>query len=98
MPGVGSDSFTNMPPVSTADDNLGTGHWLLRRANIQWRDNRTSSSRVTTYCGDKGTILGPWATSEIVDTINASTSGAVVMSPSVLSNGGQNFGAWLRHQ
>jgi hypothetical protein len=57
-----------------------------------------SGSHVTTYSGDKGTILGPWATSEIVDTINASTSGAVVMSPSVLSNGGQNFGTWLRHQ
>jgi hypothetical protein len=57
-----------------------------------------SSSHVTTYSGDKGTTLGPWATSEIIDTINASTSGAVVMSPSVLSNGGQDFGVWLRHQ
>jgi len=56
-----------------------------------------SGSHVTTYSGDKGTVLGPWATSEIADTINASASGAVVMSPSVLSNGGQNFGAWLRH-
>jgi Peptidase A4 family len=57
-----------------------------------------SGSHVTTYSGDKGTILGPWATSEIVDTIDASASSAVVMSPSVLSNGGQNFGVWLRHQ
>ena len=57
-----------------------------------------SRSHVTTYSGDKGTSLGRWATSEIVDTINASTSGAVVMSPSALSNGGQNFGVWLRHQ
>jgi hypothetical protein len=57
-----------------------------------------SSSHVTTYSGDKGTTLGPWATSEIVDTIGASTPGAVVMSPSVLSNGGQDFGVWLRHQ
>ena len=57
-----------------------------------------SGSHVTTYSGGKGTILGPWATSEIVDIIGASTSGAVVMSPSVLSNGGQNFGVWLRHQ
>jgi hypothetical protein len=47
---------------------------------------------------EKGTILGPWATSETVDTINANPSGAVVMSPSALSNGGQNFGVWLRHQ
>ena len=57
-----------------------------------------SSSHVTTYSGDKGTTLGPWATSEIIDTIGASTSGTVVMSPSALSNGGQNFGVWLRHQ
>jgi hypothetical protein len=57
-----------------------------------------SSSHITTYSGDKGTILGPWATHEIVDTIDASASGAVVMSPSVPVNGGQNFGIWLRHQ
>ena len=57
-----------------------------------------SGSQVTTYSGAKGTVLGPWAASEIADTINASASGAVVMSPSVLSNGGQNFGVWLRHQ
>ena len=44
------------------------------------------------------TTLGPWATSEIIDTIGASTSGTVVMSPSALSNGGQNFRVWLRHQ
>jgi hypothetical protein len=57
-----------------------------------------SGSHVTTYSGGKGTILGPWATTEIIDTIDASSSGAVVMSPSVLSSGGQNFGIWLRHQ
>ena len=64
-------------------------------ADIRLRD--FSSSHVTTYSGDTGTIFGPWATSEIVNTIGASTPGAVVMSPSVLSNGGQDFGVWLRH-
>lgn len=57
-----------------------------------------SGSHVTTYSGGKGTILGPWATTEIADTIDASSFGAVVMSPSVLSTGGQSFGIWLRHQ
>ena len=54
-----------------------------------------TTSRVTTYNGDKGTVLGPWATSEWTD---ASASSAVVMNPSVLSDGGGNFSVWLRHR
>jgi hypothetical protein len=57
-----------------------------------------TASRVTTYTGNKGTIVGPWATSDWIDTTDGSASGAVVMSPTVLSNGGQHFSVWLRHQ
>ncbi len=55
-----------------------------------------SGSKATTYTGVHGTLTGPWATTEIVDTITGNSSGAVVTSPNVLWNGGRNFGVWLR--
>jgi len=51
-----------------------------------------TGSRVTTYSGIKGTLLGPWTTTQLV----AVYSGAMVMSPSLLSNGGANFSVWRR--
>lgn len=57
-----------------------------------------TGSHVTTYAGDHGTILGPWATSEYTDTTTETAAGATVMSASVLLNSGQNFGVWLRHR
>jgi hypothetical protein len=33
-----------------------------------------------------------------IDTTDGTAAGTVVMSPSALSNNGQNFGIWLRHQ
>ncbi len=58
-------------------------------------------SHVTTYRGDHGTVLGPWTTSEVsvtsTGTATGTAAGATVMSASVLSNSGQNFGVWLRH-
>ncbi len=57
-----------------------------------------AGSHITTYTGDHGTILGPWATSQYTDTTTETAAGATVMSASVLSNSGQNFGAWLRHR
>ena len=57
-----------------------------------------AGSHITTYNGDHGTILGPWATSQYTDTTTGTAAGTTVMSASVLSNGGQNFGVWLRHK
>ncbi len=57
-----------------------------------------SGSHVTTYRGNKGSILGPWTTSQFIDTTTGTAAGAVVMSAPVLWNGGQNFGVWLRHR
>lgn len=51
------------------------------------------TSHATTYAGVRGTMEGPWTTSRIVD---VTSTGHVVMSPSMLWNNGQNFGAWLR--
>ena len=64
---------------------------------------------VTTYRGDHGTMIGPWATSRWVDTTDGTRTGAVVADASVLSNtlkevpyagqgSGHDFSVWLRHR
>lgn len=55
-----------------------------------------SSSHVTTYTGVRGTLLGRWATYQVIDTTTGTPSGAVVISAPVLRDRGQNFAAWLR--
>jgi hypothetical protein len=55
-----------------------------------------SSTRVTTYTGVRGTLLGPWTTNQVIDTTTGTSAGAVVISSPVLWNNGQNFGVWLR--
>jgi hypothetical protein len=55
-----------------------------------------TGSHLTTYSGVRGTLLGPWVTSEVVDTLTGTASGAVVIDSPVLWNSGQNFGVWLR--
>lgn len=52
--------------------------------------------RVTTCNGARDGILGPWATSEWIDNTGGTPAGAIVMSASALSNGGQSFSVWLR--
>ena len=56
-----------------------------------------TGSRLTTYRGDHGTITGPWTTSKMITTTTGTASGTVIVSPSGLSDGGQDFGVWLRH-
>jgi len=55
-----------------------------------------TASHVTTYTGVRGSMIGNWTTSEIIDTTNGGPSGHVVMSPSFLFSNGGDFGAWLR--
>ena len=57
-----------------------------------------TGSKVTTYSGVHGSILGPWATAVWIDTTDGTPAGAVVADASVLSNGGQDFGVLLRHR
>jgi hypothetical protein len=57
-----------------------------------------SGSHVTTYHGDRGTILGHWATTQYADTTTGTPAGKVVMNAPALTNNGQNFGVWLRHR
>jgi hypothetical protein len=56
-----------------------------------------TDSHLTTYTGVHGTVVGPWQTSQEIKTTDGTATGTVVTSPSALSNGGQNFGVWLRH-
>lgn len=51
-----------------------------------------TGTKVTTYTGVKGTLLGPWTTSQVV----AVAGGSVVMSPSVLFSSGADFNIWRR--
>ena len=53
-------------------------------------------THVTTYAGLRGTLLGPWTTSQVIDTATGTAAGAVVTKAPVLWNSGQNFGVWLR--
>jgi hypothetical protein len=76
---------------SRVGERPGTQH-LLRQAR------QFTSSNVTTYSGAHGSILGPWAISQWIDTIDGTSAGAVVAGASVLSNGGQDFSIWLRHR
>ena len=57
-----------------------------------------TGSHLTTYGGVHGTVLGPWQTSTLIKTSDGTPASTVVASPSGLSNGGQDFGVWLRHQ
>jgi hypothetical protein len=55
-----------------------------------------TNSRVTTYSGDHGTMVGPWTTSKTIVSTASTASGTVIASPSGLRNGGRDFGVWLR--
>ena len=56
-----------------------------------------SGSRVTTYTGVRGTILGSWETDQMIVTTDGTPQGAVMTSPGPLWHQGQSFRLWLRH-
>ena len=55
-----------------------------------------TSTAVTTTTGVRGTLLGPWTTSQVIDTQNGTATSPVVISSPLLWDNGQNFGVWLR--
>ena len=55
-----------------------------------------ADTRLTTYTGVRGTLTGPWDIAPWIDTTSDHSIGTVILSPSGLSNGGANFGVWLR--
>ena len=50
----------------------------------------------TTYSGGHGTIFGPWASAEWIDTADGTAAGTVVADPIMVGTGGA-FSVWLRH-
>jgi hypothetical protein len=55
-----------------------------------------ADTRLTTYTGHHGTLIGPWATTPWIATTSDHSIGTVIASPSGLRNGGAGFGLWLR--
>ena len=72
------------------------GGWLDYPPQADTRLLQFTGSHVTTYTGDRGTLTGPWATWKYIATTTGTAAGTVIASPSGLSNGGANFGVWLR--
>jgi hypothetical protein len=52
----------------------------------------------TTYRGEHGSVLGPWASAEWIDTTDGTQAGAVVADATLPSMGGGDFSVWLRHR
>jgi hypothetical protein len=75
---------------------IGVGGWLEYPPQADTQLLKFTGSRVTTYTGDRGTLTGPWATWKYIATTTGTAAGTVIASPSGLSNGGANFGVWLR--
>ena len=75
---------------------IAPGGWPDFPPQADTRLVQFTGSRVTTYTGVRGTLTGPWATWKYIATTTGTAAGTVLASPSGLSNGGANFGVWLR--
>jgi hypothetical protein len=51
-----------------------------------------TGSHLTTYDGVHGAVIGPWQTTMLIKTSDGTPAGAVLASPSRLSNGSHDFG------
>ena len=81
-------------PYNTARAVMGVDYSDVNPPTADTKIWAFSGTRVTTYTGIRGSLLGPWATSEIV----LNSTGTPLVRPSVLSNGGQDFSVWLLKQ
>jgi hypothetical protein len=74
--------------------SAGGPTWSLARSNTRlWAFKDT---RLTSFNGTHGTILGPWATHRIIGTRGGAPTGTVVLWPSNPWNNGHNFTVWWR--
>jgi hypothetical protein len=60
------------------------------------RTGAFANCALTTYNGTRGTMLGPWSTSQVIATTTGTAGGAVIANAPVLFNLGRNFGVWER--
>jgi hypothetical protein len=63
---------------------------------VDTRLGKFAGTRLTTYVGVHGSVQGPWQLTKLIKTTDGTAASTVVVSPSGLSNGGQDFGVWLR--
>jgi hypothetical protein len=50
---------------------------------------------ITSYSGVRGSIIGQWSTSELIDTVDGTSGSNVVLFATNPSHHSQNFGIWL---
>lgn len=55
-----------------------------------------TGSAATTATGDRGTMTGPWTTSQVIMTANGKASDPVEANGPVLWDNGANFSTWIR--
>jgi hypothetical protein len=77
-----------------AEVSAGGPTWSLARSNTRlWAFKDT---RLTSFNGTHGTILGPWPTYRIIGTRGGAPTGTVVLWPGYPWNNGHNFSIWWR--
>jgi hypothetical protein len=55
-----------------------------------------TDTRLTSYNGTHGTILGPWDSRRVIATTTGSATAPVTLWPSYPWNNGHNFSIWWR--
>jgi hypothetical protein len=61
-----------------------------------FRTGAFSGTNLTSYNVRRGTLLGPWPTSQVIATSTGTPAGTLIASAPVLFNGGASFGVWQR--
>jgi hypothetical protein len=87
---------TNGAASTFTSARVTTGFGSFAAPASKFRPFAFTGSQVITYTGARGTMTGPWTTSEIVETSNGKRTGVVRASSGGLWDGGQNFSLWVR--
>jgi hypothetical protein len=90
--------YADSMPLNSADVAAMFDNGKVTRPPASTRIWQFSDTVVTTYGGDHGSILGPWATSQWIDTTTGTKAGAIMANASLLSDGCRDFAVWLQHR
>jgi hypothetical protein len=63
---------------------------------VNFRTTVFSGCGLTTYRGRRGSLLGPWPTSQVIATTTGQADGDVIANAPFLWNRGRNFSVWER--
>lgn len=95
-PGKAVYDYAEVGAMATPAGAMATPAGEQRVPQASLRLWQLTGSLVTTYSGDRGSLLGPWVASHLIETSNGVRSGTVQMSPSSLWDSGHNFEVWQR--